>query len=110
MKNGANVTIANNKGKTPLYRAIVNGKYSFTRWTDRNASIYWTIAWRRMDLMEYFFPIGLDKIVELLIENGADINAKDEDGDSMLSVAAAAGKWLSFHSWIFKSYVIDWFI
>lgn len=43
------------------------------------------------DFWHLFVILGHDKIVHLLIENGADIEIKDDDGNSPLLLAISKG-------------------
>lgn len=41
--------------------------------------------------LSHFRPIGFEKIAQILIENGANVNAVDQQIDSALIVAATFG-------------------
>jgi ankyrin repeat protein len=40
--------------------------------------------------------VGFDEIVELLLANGADLNAKDDDGKTTLDWVSSRGKMANF--------------
>lgn len=46
----------------------------------------------RRSLNFFLFQIGSKEVVEILLDNGADVNSRDELGYTALSIAAIQGK------------------
>lgn len=82
IENGINLNRVNNVNNSALILAINGGNLQ------RN---YWSILiWCFSEIQ--FSSLGYDKIAELLIEKGADIDIVGNGGLTALSVAAGRGK------------------
>lgn len=46
---------------------------------------------RNMSFVYFSFHIGYDEIVEILIQNGADVNTTETDHETSLTLAAEEG-------------------
>lgn len=90
IKAGANVNVVDKNKQTPIHGAALGGKISnqtqflllisiaSCRWNSFDAGKFW--------LNQFLFP-GRVETVKLLLENGADRNLLDEDGETALALA-----------------------
>lgn len=81
IKNGSDVEEKTKAGVTALLFAVLYGNFSV---------IFCDIVYC-FDFYHLFVILGCDKIVQLLIENGADIEEKDADGNSPILLAISKG-------------------
>lgn len=81
---GANVSARMRNDETPLHLATIGGfAIFFSQWNcnlQLNAS-----QWYKC------YVIGKTDVIKILIDSGADINAKNSDGNTSLHCAAALG-------------------
>lgn len=83
IKHGANINQKDNNGKSPLLKAIEKGKYEQM------------FACKRFDCEKLFsILLGNVGMAELLIENGADVDFKDNGGITLMQKAVASGNTL----------------
>lgn len=89
MKIGAEIDIKDNDGWTPLLDAALNGNFdSHIIWTNESRFILYS---------------GHENVVDILIKNGADVNATVVDGKTALYLAALNGMSLIwFFKWVIK--------
>lgn len=94
IKKGADVNIASKKFKqTPLHRAATYGIFVFSSYEQIDS----------LSFYHFYIILGHEKIVHLLIEHGADVNAVDDpDGDTVMFYAAYSSNWLIISRWITK--------
>lgn len=81
-KNGAKVDEKDDEGRTPLELSVANGNIIL-------GSIF-----SSFHLLKPFFcftQLGNQKIMNLLIKNGASLNATGSDGKTLLHIAAETG-------------------
>lgn len=92
IENDEDVNVTDYYGNTPLHEAVKKG-YSIILWmisTKRNS--YWDILYENKS----FFRLGREAVVEILIQNDADINLKNVYGQTPIDIAEENGKeyWL----------------
>lgn len=80
LKYGVNVNIKRNDGRTPLHTAVQNGNNNYFQFDLRciSACPIWCTH-----------VLGEEKIVKLLLKNGANVNIKKNDGKTPLHMAIA---------------------
>lgn len=79
IKNGANVNQADEEGDTPLSYAGASGNFAIFNFF-------------KMTTCTELLPLtGNVKMIKLLVENGAKLDVKNEDGLTPLAAAAASG-------------------
>lgn len=79
IKNGADVNNKNNYDYTPLISAAKNGNFQI-----RDNKIT-----KEIQIVKTNICLGHQEIVKLLVENGADVNAKRKNNDASLIWAAS---------------------
>lgn len=84
IENGADVNKPDNLGNTPLYEACVNHSVEMVKLLlDKGANVNFTNAYGQSPLM-----VSNDlELADLLIENGANEDLEDIDGDTVISYA-----------------------
>lgn len=107
LANGATVTAADNNGDTALHRAVKCGRYSATKLLlEHGASATLASASRNqtplhaLGLNAPYFQIGgfdsdeIARTCALMVSHGADVSARDINGQTLLdTVAAFAASW-----------------
>jgi ankyrin repeat protein len=84
IENGADVNKPDNLGNTPLYEACVNHSLEMVKLLlDKGANVNFTNAYGQSPLM----VCNDIKIADLLIENGANEDLEDIDGETVISYA-----------------------
>lgn len=86
---GANIEAKTNRGWTPLYFSIVVGNLKFLYWKKKMHTKLWYYHF----LNEFVRNLGNHEIGKFLIEKGADINAKENNGETALHRSAFHGNW-----------------
>ena len=81
IKNGADIEARTDMGFTPLYTASMFGKKSLSLFIIKLIKIK----------SNFFFAAGQEKVGEVLIKSGANVNSRDNRGQSVLYPAATAG-------------------
>lgn len=84
LENGVNVNLKRNDGRTALHLAVQYGNYgkslfSFEYYSLRELSSF----------SDHYICSGQEKIVQLLLKNGADVNMRKNDGKTPLHVACS---------------------
>jgi len=88
VENGADVNIRMYKGFTPLMVAIYKGHYDVIQYLlSKNALVNMPDCRGETPLMWAVSTNTSDKIIELLITKGADVNARDDKGESVVQKA-----------------------
>lgn len=88
-KSGGNINIESESGRTPLHYAAANGM--LLQWNNIlpiNYSLRFAI-WE--NTMSPFNWAGNKECVEILIKHGANLDSKDEDGETPLAIAMSKG-------------------
>lgn len=86
IKYGAEVNITTWEQRTTLYEAVVNGNFEMVRFLlDNGASLKLDYENSKFNPLHWAASVGKVDIVELLIEEGADVNAQDSDGRTPLN-------------------------
>lgn len=95
VRNGADVNAKDDLGYTPLASAVLNGNLINHLFPTiaQILSEYRVIKYTTFD--NPFF-LGHKKIVEILVQYGADLNLKNDDGDTPLDIALAKGTFFRF--------------
>jgi TolB-like protein len=88
VENGADVNIRMYKGFTPLMVAINKGHYDIIRYLlSKNALVNMPDCRGVTPLMYAVSTPTSNEIIELLITKGADVNARDDNGESVVQKA-----------------------
>lgn len=82
IKNGANVNEKDQDGNTPLIASVRNGSSLLLHFCFEGKVI------------AFWIYLGRSDIAKLLIENGANVNVKDRDGNTALVLAVVHGNLL----------------
>lgn len=90
----ADINLTDNSGRSPLHTASQSGKIRLKHTNDmfewlKNHSKFMCII---LNLKIDFKFLGFEKIVEILLKNGIEVDAKDQNGWTPLFYAAASGK------------------
>lgn len=85
INNGANVNRQDPKGQTPLHFAVKSGNLNMQMYTFICA---WKKAWQ---LTNWFVNTGNEKSVKLLMQSGAIVNTRDNNGDEPFQVVLNRG-------------------
>lgn len=85
LQNGADVNGKGNKGDEAIHFAADRGCFFY-----QETLMYWKLIW-------FTYDLGYDKIVEILIEKGANLSSKNVEGTTPLHRAANQGN-LYIHS------------
>lgn len=88
IQNNASFNAVNKDGWTPLQIAAYAGNLIFIFFS----FLYFTICRKKPD--QYSFP-GHEKVVEILIQNGANMTIVDESDETALHLAAKNGNCLN---------------
>jgi hypothetical protein len=88
---GANVNATNDRGEQALMLAAWKGRLGAVRWLlDKGARI--NRQGREWSALHYAVFAGHEEVTKLLIERGADVNARSTNGSSVLMMAAREGR------------------
>jgi uncharacterized protein len=91
LSRGADINQTNSVGEQALMHAAWRGRIEAVRWLlDRGAHINRT--GREWSALHYAVFAGHEAIAQLLMERGADINARSVNGSSVLMMAAREGR------------------
>ena len=95
---GADPTLPDQRGNTPLMNAVKNGELAMVRWLLSIPAVRKTINYRTFKSKITAFEIAVEskhknapEIMEALLEAGADPILTDEDGDTLLMNMALNG-------------------
>jgi len=91
LSRGADINMTNANGEQALMHAAWRGRLDAVRWLiERGARV--NRKGREWSALHYAVFAGHEKVAQLLIENGADINARSTNGSSVLMMAAREGR------------------
>ena len=89
LKAKVNINALDSKGKSSLDLAVIEGNIAVTNLLISEGA---NIEMKDSFALLYACENGRTKIVKILLENGADINSKINDGTSAIHLAASSGK------------------
>jgi tetratricopeptide (TPR) repeat protein len=91
VENGADINIRMYRGFTPLMGALSMRQHGVVRYLlSRNASVNMADCRGETPLMHAVGSMTTQEIIELLIAKGADVNARNDNGESVLQKASSA--------------------
>lgn len=95
--NKADVNAKNARGETQLHVCAIDGIVFFYTRSEWNFSIY-----LHQILILFNFKLGNESVAKLLIDSGADLNAKDNDDYTPLFCAILFRKFFHIYYWIWS--------
>jgi len=88
IRSGANVNLPYGEGETPLH-AVVSGAHIDVAVKEGTRNIWGSFLKTKTPELQFD-----TSIVKLLLDNGANVNARDEDGETPLQAAARSGPFI----------------
>lgn len=101
VEGGADIDQKDNRGQTALHCAAENGNFILnmwmrpSRWIQSNQAVFFAKIDPISTFNVFFYPYtGRADLVKILLQNKADANAKDNNGDSSFAVTLKNRKFL----------------